>query len=348
METKLIAVSSDVYKENLIQAASLLKNGELVAFPTETVYGLGANGLNTSAVTKIYQAKGRPSDNPLILHIADLEQLDNLVEIISPQAKILINKYWPGPLTIVFKRKKNVPDIVTGGLDTVAVRMPDNEIARNLIRMAEMPLAAPSANTSGRPSPTSAQAVLDDLQGKIAAIVDGGECHIGLESTVIDCSGETPVLLRPGAITLEMLKNDLGKIVVDKAMNDTNIKPKSPGMKYKHYAPAAPLILLESEYSFNLVEKMKEECEKALATGKKVGVIVSDETALQLPDTVLKVAYGPRHILKQIALNLYSSLRYFDQNNVDVIFAEGVKRSGLGLAIMNRLDKACGHNIIKC
>lgn len=348
METKLIVISAEEYEDNLLQAAGLLKKGELVAFPTETVYGLGADGLNSTAVAKIYQAKGRPSDNPLILHIADLEQLNNLVEVISPQAQILINKYWPGPLTIVFKRRENVPDIVTGGLDSVAVRMPDNEIARALIRMADSPLAAPSANTSGRPSPTSAKAVLDDLQGKIAAIVDGGECHIGLESTVIDCSDEVPVLLRPGAITLEMLRNDLGKIVLDKALDDVNLKPKAPGMKYKHYAPAAPLVLFESENSFNLVEKIKEECEKALASGKKVGVIVSNETAAQLPDNILKVAYGPKHILKQIGLNLYTSLRYYDKNKVDIIFAEGVKRSGLGLAIMNRLDKASGHNIVKC
>ena len=346
METKLMIASED--EKSLNQAVAFLKNGELVAFPTETVYGLGADGLNNKAVEKIYQAKGRPSDNPLILHIAELAQLELLVETISPEAQFLINKYWPGPLTIVFKKTELVPALVSGGLDTVAVRMPDHKIARALIKLANVPLAAPSANTSGRPSPTTAKAVMADLQGKIAGVLDGGDCQIGLESTVVDCSGEIPVLLRPGAITFEMLQHDLTKLVVDQAVVDVKARPKAPGMKYQHYAPAAPLVLFEGENSTAVIQKMLEEYQKALAEGKKVGFIISEETAQVLPKQNLTVVYGSRYILKQIALNLYCSLRFFDQNKVDVIFAEGVKRSGLGVAIMNRLDKACGHNIIKC
>jgi len=329
------------------RAAELLKHGKLVAFPTETVYGLGANGLDAEAVAKIYQAKGRPSDNPLILHIANQQELIPLVTKIPPNAQVLIDKYWPGPLTVILKRTNIVPDIVSGGLDTVAVRLPASTVARELIARAGMPIAAPSANTSGRPSPTSAQAVRADLDGRIDAIIDTGVCDIGLESTVVDCTTPVPTLLRPGGITLEMLIETLGEVEIDPALNGNSENvPRSPGMKYTHYAPSAPMTLFEGKYS-QVADLLLGEIKTALTAGQKVGVIVSAETARRLPSTVVTAVYGSRHHVDEIAINLYTALRFFDDKPVDVIFTEGIAEEGLGLAVMNRLRKASGYQIIK-
>jgi len=332
--------------EILAKAAAMLQQGRLVAFPTETVYGLGANGLNEQAVKAIFAAKGRPSDNPLILHIDAVDKLTTLAAHVPPNAAALIERYWPGPLTIVVKRQPIVPDVVTGGLDTVAIRLPSSLVARELIRLAGVPIAAPSANTSGRPSPTTAQAVLADIEGKIAAVIDAGSCDIGVESTVVDCTTPVPTLLRPGGITYEMLVEVLGEVEVDPTLAGAQAIPKSPGMKYTHYAPAAPLFLVESE-PVTAARLIKREIDQALATGKTVGAIVSAELADSLPPEVRTAVYGRRGDATVIAANLYENLRSFDNAPVDVIYAEGLAEKGLGLAVMNRLRKAAGYRIIR-
>lgn len=333
-------------KAVLAQAAHILANGGLVAFPTETVYGLGANGLDAQAVAGIFQAKGRPSDNPLILHIADNSDVLRLVAKVPANAKALMDRYWPGPLTLVMERKPVVPDRVTGGLDTVAVRLPDSVIARELIRLAQVPVAAPSANLSGRPSPTTAEAVMADMTGRIQAIIDGGPCTIGVESTVVDCTTPVPTLLRPGGITLEMLEETLGEIEIDPALGQADIIPRAPGMKYKHYAPSAPMILIDGAED-RIAAALAEKIRQAVREGKKVGAVVSAETALLLPAQALCAVYGPRGDAGQIAGNLYTALLSFDQTPVDVIYAEGISECGLGLAVMNRLRKAAGYQILQ-
>ena len=333
-------------KAVLAQAAYILANGGLVAFPTETVYGLGANGLDAQAVAGIFQAKGRPSDNPLILHIADDSDVLRLVAKVPANAKALMDRYWPGPLTLVMERKPVVPDRVTGGLDTVAVRLPDSVIARELIRLAQVPVAAPSANLSGRPSPTTAQAVMADMTGRIQAIIDGGPCTIGVESTVVDCTTPVPTLLRPGGITLEMLEETLGEIEIDPALGQADLIPRAPGMKYKHYAPSAPMILIDGAED-RIAGALAEKIRQAVREGKKVGAVVSAETALRLPAQALCAVYGPRGDAGQIAGNLYTALLSFDQTPVDVIYAEGISECGLGLAVMNRLRKAAGYQILQ-
>ena len=333
-------------KAVLAQAAYILANGGLVAFPTETVYGLGANGLDAQAVAGIFQAKGRPSDNPLILHIADDSDVLRLVANVPANAKALMDRYWPGPLTLVMERKPVVPDRVTGGLDTVAVRLPDSVIARELIRLAQVPVAAPSANLSGRPSPTTAEAVMADMTGRIQAIIDGGPCTIGVESTVVDCTTPVPTLLRPGGITLEMLEETLGEIEIDPALGQADLIPRAPGMKYKHYAPSAPMILIDGAED-RIAAALAEKIRQAVREGKKVGAVVSAETALRLPAQALCAVYGPRGDAGQIAGNLYTALLSFDQTPVDVIYAEGISECGLGLAVMNRLRKAAGYQILQ-
>lgn len=347
METAYFQVCKDKPDPACMRrAAEILKQGGLVAFPTETVYGLGANGLDEQAVAAIFRAKGRPSDNPLILHIADQDDLTELVRAVPANARVLLNKFWPGPLTVVLERSPVVPDKVTGGLNTVAVRMPDSVVARELIRLAGTPVAAPSANTSGRPSPTTAQAVLADLTGKIDAIIDAGPANIGLESTVVDCTTPVPTLLRPGGITVEMLAAVLGAVEIDPALGGVQAAPKAPGMKYAHYAPNAPLVLLEGD-SKALQDRLRAELTGALAAGKKAGAVVSSETAARLPAEAVIACYGSRRAPASIAANLYTALRTFDVTPVDVIYAEGVPEEGLGLAIMNRLRKASAYHIIK-
>lgn len=348
MFTEQFIVDKDHPDQLIMQrAAALLKQGKLVAFPTETVYGLGANGLDGEAVAKIYQAKGRPSDNPLILHIAHQHELSQLVTEIPANAQVLIDKYWPGPLTVVLKKTAIVPDIVSGGLDTVAVRLPGSIVARELISLTGRPIAAPSANTSGRPSPTSAQAVLADLDGRIDAVIDGGDCAIGVESTVVDCTTPVPTLLRPGGITLEMLLETLGEVEIDPALGGgKQYIPRAPGMKYTHYAPVAPMTLFEGAYP-HIADRILKEIEIALSAGRKVGAIVSKETAQRLPTSVISAVYGQQGHTEEIAANLYTAIRSFDESSVDIIYAEGIPEQGLGLAVMNRLRKASGYRIKK-
>ncbi|MGM0501236.1 MAG: L-threonylcarbamoyladenylate synthase [Bacillota bacterium] len=333
-------------KNELKEAAILLQQGQLVAFPTETVYGLGANALDAEAVTSIFQAKKRPADNPLIVHIANKDQITELISgSLSVQAQKLIAEFWPGPLTLVLKKKSQVPEITTGGLDTVAVRMPGHKLALELIERAAVPIAAPSANLSGSPSPTLAQHVIDDLAGRIAAVVDGGPTGIGVESTVLDLSGAAPTLLRPGGVTYEQLVNLLGEVKMDAAvkakMNQTANKAISPGMKYKHYAPQAEVVLVEGEANA-VANKIKNLAE--LET--KAGIMASEEYEQEYSSGVVKVM-GSRNDLAEISANIFKLLREFDRLGVDKIFIEGLPEHGLGLAIMNRLRKSAGYQIIE-
>lgn len=325
------------------QAASFIKQGEVVAFPTETVYGLGANGLNGEAVNKIFAAKGRPNDNPLILHIADAADIKQLTSGLTANAKNLMEHFWPGPLTMVVKKSDIVPDEVSAGLDTVGVRFPSNPFAQKFIKACGCPIAAPSANISGRPSPTNAMDVMEDMQGKIAAILDAGSCGIGLESTVVDTTEPVPVILRPGGITYEMLTEVLGAVEIDPALaGDKNFKPRAPGMKYRHYAPKAAMYLLDGDAA-KLLPKFTA---KALAEGKRVGVLCSEATLAKLPvsDKIIASPWGSS--TEELAEKLFYLLRDFDRTQPDVILAEGVSEAGIGLAVMNRMRKAAGYQIV--
>lgn len=339
-------------KQAYEQAGEILRNGGLVAFPTETVYGLGANAFDSDAAAKIYAAKGRPSDNPLIVHIADKETLETLVENIPQKAEILAEKFWPGPLTMIFQKAEKVPHGTTGGLDTVAVRMPNHPAALELIRTAKVPVAAPSANTSGRPSPTTAAHVLEDMNGKIDMILDGGKVGIGIESTIVDMTVEPPMILRPGYITKEMLEAAIGEVAEDKVVAAKKISeikkedytPKAPGMKYKHYAPKAELTMFEGtpENVINAIRSRKEQEEKS---GKIVGILCTEESrGCYEGDYVISI--GSRAQEETIAANLYGVLREFDSTDVDVILGETFYGDGLGQAIMNRLIKAAGYKLV--
>lgn len=343
-ETKLWRVDARQPAEHLLEeAAWLLRRGGLVAFPTETVYGLGANGLDAAAAAGIYRAKGRPADNPLILHIADLEGWEPLVQQVTPLARRLAEAFWPGPLTIILPRRRCVPDVVTGGLETVAVRLPVTTVARELIRRAAVPVAAPSANTSGRPSPTTAQAVWDDLAGRIDAVLDGGPCPVGLESTVIDVSGARPVILRPGGLTVEELRQVVPEVLLDPALSGAEAAvPRAPGMKYRHYAPQASLEVLEgtpAALAAALAAAWAREGQDGL------GLLVTAETAAQLPSSPHIVVYGRRGQAASLAAGLFAALRRFDSLPVRRILAEGVSEEGLGQAVMNRLRKAAGQRV---
>ena len=319
METKFLELKKDP-EGAIAEAAGLIAAGEVVAFPTETVYGLGADGLQAEAVAKIFAAKGRPADNPLILHIADPEQIHALTTGLNANARALMETFWPGPLTIVVPRSSVVPDIVTAGLDTVAVRMPSHPVAAALIRAAGCPIAAPSANVSGKPSPTNAKDVAEDMTGKVAAILDGGSCGIGVESTVVDTTSPVPTILRPGGITREMLEDRLGAVEIDPALNgDPALRPRAPGMKYRHYAPKAPLYLYEGEQAL----------EESLRRGHRAEIFSWGQGK---PD---------------LAEHLYELLRDFDRVSPDFIIGMGVDEKGLGLAVMNRLRKAAGYQILQ-
>ena len=338
-------------KEELLKRpAEILRNGGLVAFPTETVYGLGANALNETAAKKIYEAKGRPSDNPLIAHIADSAGLRPLVSEIPEAGKKLMDAFWPGPLTLIFPKSSMVPYGTTGGLDTVAVRMPSDPVARALIRLSGVPVAAPSANTSGRPSPTRADHVWQDMNGKIDMIVDGGAVGIGVESTIIDVSCEVPMILRPGAVTQEMASAVLGHMVpLDPAITSGPMKadarPKAPGMKYRHYAPKADLTLVEGETEA-VTETINRLAGEKLGQGFFVGIICTDETKSLYPAGMVR-SLGLREKEETLAHNLYAVLREFDDRKADFIFSESFSKDHLGQAIMNRLTKAAGYHILK-
>lgn len=350
MNTRIVAVT-DVRRQQdvLAEAGRILREGGLVAFPTETVYGLGANGLDGKACAGIYEAKGRPSDNPLILHVANRSMVEHVAAKVPWMAERLMAAFCPGPITLVMRKAPQVPDSITGGLGTVGIRMPDHDVARAMIRAAGVPIAAPSANTSGRPSPTTAEAVYHDLKGKIPLVLDGGACHFGVESTIVDCTGETAVILRPGAVTREMLEEVLGKVDIDPALVDEAAVPKAPGMKYRHYAPKVPLTLLEGNPS-RMEDAFRRAIEQRQEAHKKVGIIASDETIAAIGGMIPKellVSYGHRGDLPAIAANIYEALRSFDDADVECLLAEGTDEEELGLAIMNRLHKASGFQSIR-
>lgn len=327
-------------------AGEILKSGGLVAFPTETVYGLGADGLNEDASKKIYAAKGRPSDNPLIIHITNMDALEKIVKEVPEVARIVAEKYWPGPLTMIFKKADCVPYGTTGGLDTVAVRMPVHEVARAVIDAGGGYIAAPSANTSGRPSPTTADHVKEDLSGKIEMIVDGGPVDIGVESSILDVTVEPPMILRPGAITKEMLEDLIGEVAVDQTLikPDSKIVPKAPGMKYRHYAPKADLTIVEGCVE-NVIDSINHLADEKIKEGFKVGIIGTEESVNKYVQGDIKCV-GTREDETTIANHLYGILREFDTDKVDYIFSESFDKDGIGSAVMNRLLKAAGHHVL--
>ena len=348
MNTQIIKIDEkNINSKEMEEAGRLIAAGELVAFPTETVYGLGGDALDPKAAYKIYAAKGRPSDNPLIVHIADYEDIYRVGKNVPKQAKLLADAFWPGPLTMIVEKNENVPDATTGGMNTVAVRMPNNQVALALIRKSGCLIAAPSANTSGRPSPSEASHVAEDLSGKIAMIIDGGAVTIGIESTIIDLTEETPMVLRPGYITPQMLSEVLGQeVIIDPgiiAADDTK-KPKAPGMKYKHYAPKADMIIVDGDKEKvinNINRKIQESKDKEL----KVAVIASDETKNRYSADII-LSIGSRNDEDSIARHLYSILRECDELNVEAIYSECFSTPRIGQAIMNRLLKAAGHKVI--
>ncbi len=336
MKTEILKVD----RKNINKAGDLIKEGALVAFPTETVYGLGADGLNNEACKKIFKAKGRPADNPLILHISHISMLDNLVEEISESHRKLFD-LWPGPMTLIFKKSRLIPEAVTAGGDTVAIRFPSDEIARALISEANTPIAAPSANISGRPSPTKADDVYQDMDGIIPLIIDGGESNIGIESTVIDLSGEKPTILRPGYYTYEFLKEILPDMRLDDSLVDSTKIPKSPGQKYKHYAPKANLRVFIGE---NVPDYLLDLAEEYKSQGKKVGILAFDEDKDKFASYPY-ISLGSRIDLSTMSHVLFSSLREMDRLKVDIILAEGVRENHLGKSIMNRMKKAAANDV---
>ncbi len=354
MKTQIIKVDTAAqdWDKQLDYAAEVLKSGGLVAFPTETVYGLGANALDEKAVEGIYKAKGRPSDNPLIVHVTNTDSINELVEHVPASAYPLMKSFWPGPLTLVMPRSAKIPDIITAGLDTVALRMPSHPIAAALINKAGIPVAAPSANSSGRPSPTLAKHVIEDLKGKVDVIIDGGSSIVGVESTVLDITATPPLILRPGGITQEQLKKVLGNVSCDQAPSCEGMPftPKSPGMKYKHYSPKAALLLLQGDH-----ERVAAEISKRASLyneeGTMVGILVTDETASLYEPSLYAfckiLSLGSRKNPETLASNLFRCLREFDEKAVEVIMAETTDVSGIGQAVMNRLLKAAGGNIIE-
>ncbi len=347
METKVfVARDNYINDEELKEASAVIRSGGLVAFPTETVYGLGGDATNPEASRKIYAAKGRPSDNPLIVHIADFSQLRNIVAEVPQEAEKLAEAFWPGPLTMILRKNDVIPYETTGGLDTVAIRMPSHPVARAFLQDSGCMIAAPSANTSGRPSPTTAQHVWEDLHGKIEILLDGGPVGIGIESTIVDLSEERPMILRPGFITQEMLSAVLGDVGMDPGLASENSKqpPKAPGMRYRHYAPKADLTLVEGTME-EVISKINALTREAQAMGKSVGVLATEENKDRyVADHVIVI--GQRQDEAEIARHLFDVLRQFDDLQVDLIYSESFAAAGVGQAIMNRLLKAAGHKRI--
>jgi L-threonylcarbamoyladenylate synthase len=348
--TKVLQVDPSKPSSKAIEeAAAIIRKGGLVAFPTETVYGLGADALSSDAVSKIFVAKGRPSDNPIIVHVSSIDDLTKITSEISTRARKLIDRFWPGPLTLLFKRKGNVPDVTVAGLETVAVRMPRHAVALSLIRVSRTPIAAPSANISGSPSPTTAKHVLADLNGRIELILDGGRTMIGVESTVLDITRTPPIVLRPGGTTVEEIESCVGKVDLHPAalaeidLND--LLAKSPGMKYKHYAPKALLVLVEGADLSNVRSKVQEVASQLKKQGKKKVAIISPSGGTYRADIIRSL--GDRDDFGEMAKNLFPVLREMDEEEVDAIIVEGIEARGLGLAIMNRLRRASGGNIVK-
>lgn len=348
MKTKVAYLNEhDLDETTIMECGKVIRDGGLVVFPTETVYGLGANALSGEAVKKIFEAKGRPQDNPLIVHVGDLESVKPLVKEIPEIAQTIMDKFWPGPLTIILKKTDSIPEETSAGLDSVGIRMPSNNTALKLIKAAGVPIAAPSANISGRPSPTDIERCVEDLFGKVDYIIGGEKCDVGVESTIIDCTEYPPCILRPGGITLEMLKGIDDNIYIDPAIlkkQDEDFKPKAPGMKYRHYAPKAPLSIVKGDIE-KVVEKINSLTEEYQRISKKVGVIATEETK-NLYKNAEVISLGHRENMEDIAQNLFETLRIFDDKKVDVIFSESFEEKGIGIAIMNRLKKSAGYNII--
>lgn len=348
MDTKVVIMDdANMDTRALAEAGRLIKQGELVAFPTETVYGLGGDALRADSARKIYAAKGRPSDNPLIIHISRWEDIYHICRDIPEAAKKLADAFWPGPLTMVLKKQEVVPKETTGGLDTVAVRLPSHPVARAFIEAAGGYVAAPSANVSGRPSPTLAKYVLEDMGGKIPLIIDGGAVGIGVESTIVDLTEDTPVILRPGYITHEMLKAVLGAVSEDVTMMESlqDVAPKAPGMKYRHYAPKGSLTIVAGPTD-EVVDYINAACEAAGFAGKRTGVLCTSETAARYQADCIKCV-GTRADEGTVAHSLYQMLRECDDEGLEVLFSESFPTEGIGQAIMNRLLKAAGHQIIQ-
>lgn len=346
MNTKIVKTEDGNEDEVIREAGEILKSGGLVAFPTETVYGLGGDALKEDAARRIYSAKGRPSDNPLIVHIADIGALDELACEIPDSAYKLADAFWPGPLTMIFKKKDIVPYGTTGGLDTVAIRMPSHHVAHRLIKDSGVYIAAPSANLSGRPSPTRAEHVIEDMDGRIDMIIDGGAIEIGIESTIVDVTCEVPMILRPGYVTADMIRDVLGDVCFDETvLAHTTVKgqPKAPGMKYRHYAPKAELTIFEGENE-KVVSKINELAVKYEYDGLKVGILSSNENEHKYAHGEV-VVVGSRENEHEVAAHLFDVLRHFDHIDVDVILSEGFSEDSFGQAVMNRLIKAAGHHI---
>lgn len=347
IKTKVVKVDSNNIDYDIIrEAAHIINCGGTVVFPTETVYGIGADALNDDAADKIFKAKGRPQDNPLIVHIAKFDDLYDLVSDIPNNAKILADNYWPGPLTMILNKKDILSDKITAGLKTAAIRLPENEIALALIRESKTPIAAPSANTSGKPSPTEVGHVIDDLIGKVDMIIDGGSTYIGLESTVVDMTTDIPMILRPGGITIEDIVKVLGQCEYDPAIikNDDKTVPKSPGQKYRHYHPNADVILYKGSLE-NIIKNINHDYEQFELEGKKVGIMSTVQTEKYYFEKKT-ICVGDRTNLLTISSNLFKDLRKFDELGIDTILAESMDEQGLGKAIMNRLGKASGKTII--
>ena len=340
VKTEVLRINSKKPDDGIIErASSLIRSGEIVAFPTETVYGLGANALDPLAISKIYQIKGRPSDNPLIVHIGDLNMLSGLVSTIPPREMRMIKKFWPGPITLIFKKSKSVPKITTGGLGTVAVRMPRNKIALALIKRSGLPIAAPSANLSGKPSPTNASHVKEDLNGKVKLILDGGRTEIGIESTVIDMTPRIPVILRPGGISKERIEDEIGEVRFHDTLLGIRSKSKkinkSPGMKYRHYSPNARVVIVEGSKT-RAEQKIIELTKKLKDDGKRVSIMTANRSLK--PNANIIQFLGNN--LDTIARNLFANLRKADKDHIDVIVVQGINYNNTGFAIMNRLKKA--------
>lgn len=331
-------------KDLIAVFASMLASGKTVIFPTETVYGLGANALDEEAAAKIYQAKGRPSDNPLLVHVADKEDVYDLVENIDNRAKLLMDRFWPGPLTIVFKKKDIIPDRTSGGLDTVAIRMPSDQVARDLIRQAGVPIAAPSANISGRPSPTKPEHIIRDMDGRVDGILVGGSCNYGVESTIVDLSGDVAMVLRPGSITLEMLGEVLGQVNLDPSLKnkDDNIRAKAPGMKYKHYSPRAQVYIVRAGDQEDFARRVDELCLDNAKKGLKTGVMTRSSDQHPYQAQVFDLGESDAEVAK----NLFDSLISLDRESIDIAYVPYFEERGIGVAIMNRLKKAAAYRII--
>ena len=331
-------------KDLIAVFASMLASGKTVIFPTETVYGLGANALDEEAAAKIYQAKGRPSDNPLLVHVADKEDVYDLVENIDSRAKLLMDRFWPGPLTIVFKKKDIIPDRTSGGLDTVAIRMPSDQVARDLIRQAGVPIAAPSANISGRPSPTKPEHIIRDMDGRVDGILVGGSCNYGVESTIVDLSNDVAMVLRPGSITLEMLGEVLGQVDLDPSLKnkDDNIKAKAPGMKYKHYSPRAQVYIVRAGDQEDFARRGDELCLDNAKKGLKTGVMTRSSDQHPYQAQVFDLGESDAEVAK----NLFDSLISLDRESIDIAYVPYFEERGIGVAIMNRLKKAAAYRII--